>query len=1116
MAQINLKVLTNIQQSEKQLEALKSSVESISKSLSSVSVNPKLTAQINALTNHYNAVAKAAEKVAKVNYHNEIEAQKLAKATAQANKAIADETTAIEKSKTQFAKHQKAVNDDARAQEKHEAQMKKSTAQTQKATEQTQKHSQSLATMIPNIIKWQVAMTAVMLPLRKLQQGLESINETLVETEKRVVALRRVAGDAANATALYDLAQKYGQTFENVADVVENLVKSGYTWEESLKAAEPALLAINVAELDATQATEGLIAVVKQYGMELEDLNYIQGVLNKTADNAAVTTEKLLIALQKTGSTAKNANISFEETVGLITALSEGTAASGQNIGNALRSLIVFTSDSKALDTFAGLSSGMAETVKNYRAGQASILDIWKGLGGELQGMNSQKGTLEDLFGGAEMTADIEAQLTQITDSFAEIYGTAGNYRQNYFIALLDNIEKVEDATKDLGDATSYSQKENDKYLQTYEAKVNQLNAQWKDIANDEQGFLAFKKGLVDVGSNLLSLLESVGGLGGLFQIAYTVASPFLAKWTLTFGIKAISASISGIKAFFSAFQAGAMTANMYLGAISVVLGAITLSMNAAQASAEKSFKNISEYASKAIEAQDSLSQKVSDLENNTKKYIDQIVELKTVLDSSAYTEKEKESAQSELLIIQDKLIESNKNYAGSLDLVNGKLEDQVELLNQSKYDQQKQAVIDYYKENTDAYSKIDEYFGRTDWKLRFDENVDVWGNGGEFQKWLADSGYLASSISQSKDTFSAIGDAVASFFGAKTLNTTAVNFDGLTITQIRSTLYNMLRKAEQEGASEYIIGQIQGQINSIENDPTYQQMMALKIGDAESSDFVSTLSAEQVRAIAKGTMSDAEFEKLVNDFFKIEESTGETKDNVNGINKVLSDLNDTTLKETIEKLRQARDLTHSTYEYEEKKKAVLEAEQKLLDLQNNRTSYVLNRETGQWEWMVNERELQKAEEELEQARYEVEKAAYDNIIEELENGNDTSKALLKVVALWAGAYGSGDFSAVEKTITSILRDAGYLSYKPSDWKNPENAILSHEGLLFDTPNSMSHQGLLFGTPSRIPMSSEINRNNTFSDSHNVTYHVNGVPISSGAAETFTVGQLIRELGNYY
>ena len=514
MAKIVLNIVTEAAKSKKEIDALKISIDAIAQSLSNVKVDKNLTAQINALTNHYKAVAAAAEKVQKVNYHNEIQEEKLAQAKAKTTKAIAEEMKATNRANEAFYRATKAKNDDARAQEKHTAQMKKAAAQAKKTAESTQKmadstktKSQNIISMIPNIMKWQVAMTAVMLPLRKMQEALESVNETLVETEKRVISLRRVAGDSANANELYKLAQQYGQTFENVAEVVELLVKSGYEWSEAIKAAEPALLAINVAELDATQATEGLIAVVKQYGMELEDLNYIQGVLNKTADNSAVTTEKLLLALQKTGSTADNANISFEETVGLITALSEGTAASGQNIGNALRSLIVFTKDDKALQTFASLSENMKSLVDDYKTGGGSIVDVWRGLGTELQKLENSGQTLRDIFGGTDLDSDIAAKLTEVEDQIAEVYGTAGNYRQNYFIALLKNLSTVEKVTKNLGDANTYSQKENIKYLESYEAKANKLKETWRELANDQHGLMMIKKLSADIATNFLQIL---------------------------------------------------------------------------------------------------------------------------------------------------------------------------------------------------------------------------------------------------------------------------------------------------------------------------------------------------------------------------------------------------------------------------------------------------------------------------------------------------------------------------------------------------------------------------------------------------------------------------------
>ena len=375
----------------------------------------------------------------------------------------------------------------------------------------------SFKDVVLGFAKFQLAATAVMVPLQLLKKAISDINETLVETESRTIALSRVLNEdipkSVISTQTFDLAQKYGQTVENVSDALSNFAKSGYSWDDAIMATEAALVAMNVAELDVEQATEGLIAIMKQFGYGAEDLMDIVNLLNYTADNAAVTTEELLIALQKTGSTAKNAGLDLKETIALITKLSESTAASGQNIGNALRSLFVFTSDKKALETFAGLSSEMNEIVRNYRSGQANILDVWQGLGRELEAMEGNRGRLSDLLGGTDLGSDLEGQLTQIEDQFAEIYGTAGNYRQNYFIALMQNIGDVDRLVSDMNNAQDYSAKENLETMETYEKKLESVKAHWEEIANDPQGILQMKKDLLETADAFLNLFEYVGDL---------------------------------------------------------------------------------------------------------------------------------------------------------------------------------------------------------------------------------------------------------------------------------------------------------------------------------------------------------------------------------------------------------------------------------------------------------------------------------------------------------------------------------------------------------------------------------------------------------------------------
>ena len=367
--------------------------------------------------------------------------------------------------------------------------------------------------------KFQLAARLVMKPLQMIREAWADLNETLVETEDAVVSLRRVAGQAANANELYELAQRYGQTFENVSEIATNFARAGYDWIETIKATEAALLALNTAELDATEASDGMIAILQQFGYEASNLESIIDKLNITADNAAVSTDGLLKALSRTGSSAKNANLSLEETVAVVTALSEATGRSGENIGTALNSLIQFSTKASALDTFAKLGGDVEKTVELYRQGGAGVLDIWE----ELSKVISNSQTAENILGEGFTTEEFEAlneELKQaLGENFAqttEIYDTASTFRKNYFIALLQNLDQVQESLDTMQQSQGYSQKENQQYLDTYTAKVNTLQAKWQDIANDEHGLLAVKKALVDSAIVLLEIFDALGGIQSL------------------------------------------------------------------------------------------------------------------------------------------------------------------------------------------------------------------------------------------------------------------------------------------------------------------------------------------------------------------------------------------------------------------------------------------------------------------------------------------------------------------------------------------------------------------------------------------------------------------------
>ena len=405
------------------------------------------------------------------------------------------------------------------------------TTTVERNTAALKKSGDSITSLIKKFLVWQLSATLVMKPLQAITGALRTLNETLVKTEDTVIAFQRVMPGLADeeiSSALYGLAQDYGQTFENVQAIALDFARTGLSWEDTIKATEAALLGLNTAELDATNASAGLIAILTQYKIEASELESVIDKLNITQDNAAVTTDKLLTALQRMGSSATNANLSLEESIALITALSAATGRSGENLGTALNSLIQYSTKASALNVFASLSDNVADVVAEYKKGAASILDVWYAVSDEIQHLTVEQADKLDAYfdteDGSALKDALAGDLEEIYDDLAGVYTTANTFRKNYFIALLGNMEEVKASLSNMDGSDGYSMLQNEDYLDTYTAKLNALNAQWQEFLNGAQSILTIKKIGVDAASGLLTVADALDKVHLLMPLVATGA----------------------------------------------------------------------------------------------------------------------------------------------------------------------------------------------------------------------------------------------------------------------------------------------------------------------------------------------------------------------------------------------------------------------------------------------------------------------------------------------------------------------------------------------------------------------------------------------------------------
>lgn len=640
MAKILLNVELNAKGAQSGLDQLKQSLGLIVDSLKNIQPNKDLTAQLNALAKAYNALAREAQQVEKSEQERAALEAKLAKleadaakAEAQRAKAVSDVAKAAANAATAVQKEKEATEKANAAQTKAKEGLEKLATAVEKRKQAEEKTNQEAAkTLIQEEkLELQAAKTAAGIEklsdsekeatessnklgdafdsfINRLAKGLvssalnsfrrniigalEEVGETLVKTEDAVIELNRVLDNPQPAqeisNRLYDLAYQYGSTFENASTIAANFARAGKSWNESLQATEAALLAMNVAELNATEASDGLLSIIAQFNMEASDLTDVVDKLNKTADKNPVSTKKLLQAIQRAGSAANNANVSFDQTLGLITAISEATNRSGQNIGTAINSLIQYST--KNIDTFRTLSKESDEIVDKFRVGLASIVDVWNQVSIDIKNDKEARDNIISALGTdglEELTSSLHDELGDLVTEMNGVYDVANTYRKNYFIALLDNMDRYMTVQEQLTDYQGYSQEENAKYMETYTAKVNQLNDAWQKLANDEQGILGFKKQLVEIGIGLIDLIDRSGGLINTLELVASSAAGvfiFLNAEKLAAGWQALVATIDAVKSSLNGAAVAATTTQAAFGWVGIavmVVGALATAIKA-------------------------------------------------------------------------------------------------------------------------------------------------------------------------------------------------------------------------------------------------------------------------------------------------------------------------------------------------------------------------------------------------------------------------------------------------------------------------------------------------------------------------------------------------------
>ncbi len=415
---------------------------------------------------------------------------------------------------------------------------------------------------VAHVTAWSAAVGTLYGSLRVLK---ESVG-TMIELQYQQARLSVVMGLSQSETnGLTDdilrLAAANGRSGDDAMRAATQWARLGMTKRQVAEATRVSMVAANVAELTAAEATESLSSLMVTYNLRAEQLNGVLGMLNQTSNTYNVTVGELLNGLERVSVVSKQAGLSLAETQGIIGAAAGATGQTGANIGNALKSFIGAVSGEEGQKTLR--SFGIEPTA-----------------GGELKDMTQ---IINDMY--------VAYQRMSAAEQRTMIFSTVGKNQASRVTAMLDNYVKSQVLAVNSLQNLNSAGAENEVILSTMKAQLQGVITEWMrfvalqgkhagkigtfgGVVEDNQA-----SGLMKAVSNIGKLANTSGGswattaaLGVLtatlmrMGVASYTASRGSAEWSQRGGVmketaKAVSSSINDLR--MTLIRAAIPAANM-------------------------------------------------------------------------------------------------------------------------------------------------------------------------------------------------------------------------------------------------------------------------------------------------------------------------------------------------------------------------------------------------------------------------------------------------------------------------------------------------------------------------------------------------------------------------
>ena len=399
-----------------------------------------------------------------------------------------------------------------------------------------------MGTTLINTLKWTFSSSLINRFTGAIQQAVgyvehldSSLNDIRIVTKKSADEMQ-IFGERAN-----DAAKALGKATTDYTEAALIYYQQGLSDEEVQARAETTLKAANVTGQATKTVSEQLTAVWNGFRVNAEQTEEYVDKLAAVAAMSASNLEELSTGMSKVASAASNLGVDIDQLNAQISTIISVTRQAPESVGTALKTIYARIDDLKLGDTDEdGL--GLGDVSGGLKKLGIDVLDAE----GELRDLGS---VIEEVASHWDTwTSAQQAAIAQLL---------AGKRQYNNLVALFSNWDMYENAIETSRNATGELQKQQDIYMESTEAHLQQLKTQWEDLYDsiiDEDAIIGVADALNSVLTILTKIIDAVGGgktlITGLIGTVLSKFSPQITQQILMPFINNLQAAKTNAEAF--------------------------------------------------------------------------------------------------------------------------------------------------------------------------------------------------------------------------------------------------------------------------------------------------------------------------------------------------------------------------------------------------------------------------------------------------------------------------------------------------------------------------------------------------------------------------------------